>query len=96
MTTKKPAKPAKPTIKATLHILGRKHEAKGKTVSDVMNKLEIPVAKTMGILRLEKGDMSKERILKASVINGVFGQRSPTMKNIAMKSIISLFNDFDK
>ena len=81
-------------IKATLHLLGKKYESKGKTVEEVISKLAPPVAKGVGILVLERGERKREKILNGRIINGIFGERSPTFKAIAMKNITTLFEDF--
>ena len=83
-------------IKATIRILGKTYESKGKTVEEVITKLNPPIAKGVGILVLEKGDLKREKILNPRTINNVFGQASPTMKTIAVRSITILFEDFDK
>jgi len=83
-------------IQATLTTLGKTYTSKGKTVEEAIMTLEPPMTKSHGVLVLEKGDKRKERILNARVINNIFGAGSPTTKNIAIKNITSLFNDFDK
>lgn len=89
-------KTIKKTIKASLKVLGKTFKAEGKTVEEVVSKLNPSLARGVGILVLDKGDLHKERILQPNTVNNVFGQRSPTMKSIAMKSIIILFDEFDK
>jgi hypothetical protein len=83
-------------IKLTLHNLGRVYESKGTTVEEAITNLKLPIAKGGGVLVLEKEDRKKERILNARVINNIFGESSSTTKNIAVKNIITLFNEFDK
>ncbi len=82
-------------IKASLKLLGKFYNSEGKTVEEAITKLNPPVAKGMGILTMEKGNLKREKILNGRVINGVFGERSPTFKAIAMKNIISLFGEFN-
>ena len=82
-------------IKATLHVLGRNYEAKGKTVEEVLLKLKPPIVKSKGILTLEKGDLKKERILNFFIVNSTFGVVSPTTKAFAIKNLTILFNDFN-
>lgn len=91
MATKK--KVAK--IKATLKLLGRYYTAEGKTVEETLNKIKAPVAKTLGILTLEKGDLKKEKIIPPRLVMGVFGKQGRTIKDMAMKNITILFNDFN-
>jgi len=85
----------KQKIKATLKILSRVYKADGKTVEEVITNLEPPIAKTIGILTLEKGKRKKERIINPRMVMGLWGKQSPTMKNIAMKNLINLFGDFN-
>lgn len=82
-------------IKISLKLLGKFYKAEGKTVEDVINKLKPPVAKGIGILTMEKGNLKREKILNGRIINNVFGERSPTFRAIAMKNIINLFEDFN-
>lgn len=84
-----------PTIKASLTLFGKVYKSSGKTVEEVIDKLNPPVAKGVGVLRLEKGELVREKILNGRIINGTFGQRSPTMRNLAIKNITTLFNDFN-
>lgn len=86
----------KPIIKAILTILGRTYEAEGKTVKEVIAKLNPSIAKGMGVLRLEKGKLVREKVLDGRIINGTFGERSPMTKEINVKNIINLFSDFDE
>ncbi len=90
MTTKKTS-----TITATLTLLGKTYSSKGKTVQEVLTKLNPPVAKGTGILVLEKGKLKRDKILGGRVVNNIFGERSPIFKELAMKNITSLFSDFD-
>lgn len=82
-------------IKATLTLLGKTYEAEGKTVEEVISKLNPPIAKGVGILMLEKGELKREKILNGRTINGIFGERSPTFKAIFLKNITTLFADFN-
>ena len=83
------------TITASLKIMGKTYEAKGKTVEEVIGKLNPPVAKTMGILVLEKGKLKRVRILNSLTVTSVFGKRSPTTVAIATRNLVLLFSDFD-
>ena len=82
-------------IKATITLVGKKYESKGKTVEEVISKLNPPIAKGVGVLMLEKGELKREKILNGRTINGIFGERSPTFKAISMKNITILFEDFN-
>lgn len=83
-------------IKATLKLLSRYYTAEGKTVEEVIKKLKPPVAKTLGVLTLEKGTMKKERIIQPRIVMGLWGKCGQTMQDIAMKNIIMLFSNFNK
>lgn len=89
-TTKKPVK-----IKATLKLLAHYYEAEGKTVEEALNKINPPVAKTVGVLTLEKGKLKREKILQQHTVSGAFGKFGPTRKTIAMKHLKAIFSDFD-
>ena len=82
-------------IKATLKLLSQYYTAEGKTVAETLNKLQPGIAKTMGVLTLEKGDLKRERIIQPGIVMGLWGKRSPTMQLVAMKNITALFSDFD-
>lgn len=82
-------------IKATLKILSRYYEAEGKTLEETLLKLKPPVAKTLGILTLEKGKLNRMRILNPRLVMGLWGKQSQTMKDVAMKNITILFSDFN-
>ena len=94
--TTKPKPKKTNNIKATLLILGREHKGEGDTVEKVIKSIDVPMAKGHGVLVMEKGSKRKERILNGRVINNLFGDVNPTTKNITVKNITNLFNDFDK
>lgn len=94
-TTKQVTKPKKPTIKVTLKVLGKFYNSQGKTVEEALTKLDIPMVRGVGVLALEKGEKKRERILGARLLNGIFGQASPSLKAIAVKNIGTMFEDFN-
>jgi len=83
-------------IKATLKLLGRYYEAEGKTLEETLLKLNPPVAKTLGILTLEKGKLKREKIIQPRLVMGLWGKQSQTMKDGAMKNFNLLFSDFNE
>ena len=83
-------------IKTSLKVMGKTYTSKGNTVEKALSSLKTPFAKGMGILTLEKGDLKRDKVLNMKMVNGVFGQANPAMKELAMRNIISLFEDFDK
>jgi len=88
MTTKKPL------IKATLKNLGKYYKAEGKTVEEVIDKLQQPMMRGVAVLTLEKGELKREKILTRTT---VFSKNlSKTARIVAMKNIILLFSDFNK
>ena len=82
-------------IKATLKLIGRYYEAEGKTLQETIFNLKPPVAKTIGVLTLKKGELERLKILQPRVIMGLWGKQSKTMQDVAMKHINLLFSDFD-
>jgi len=86
----------KPLIKAQIKLMGRYYTAEGKTVEEVLSKLEPPIAKTVGVLTLKKGELERIRVIPPKMIANMWGHRSPTMKNIAIKNFTLLFSDFNK
>ena len=89
-------------IRDLLKLVGKTYKSKGTNVEEGLTKLNPPIAKGMGVLRLERGDKKKddylwkERILNTRALNGLFGEMSPTMKAIHMKNMVILFDNFDK
>ena len=79
-------------IKIKLKNLGKIYEAEGETPLDALTKLEIKNPKGLGVLTVIDGDKEKIRILKQSILAGLFGQGSPTRKSIALKQFSTLFD----
>uniref|UniRef100_A0A6H1ZPT7 Uncharacterized protein n=1 Tax=viral metagenome TaxID=1070528 RepID=A0A6H1ZPT7_9ZZZZ len=94
MTTKTKTQ-KKLLIKATIKILGRYYSAEGKTVEETLLKLQLPVAKTVAVLTLQKGELERIKILSPSIVSGVWGKRGKTPQIIAMKHLNLLFGDFN-
>ncbi|MBU1122648.1 MAG: hypothetical protein KKF54_08175 [Candidatus Omnitrophica bacterium] len=88
-------KAIKPKIKATLKLLGKYYIAEGDTLQKTLKKLTPPVAKTLGILTLEKGKLKREKIIQPRIVMGLWGKCGQTMQDIAMKHITLLFGDFN-
>jgi hypothetical protein len=82
-------------IKATLKVLGKYYKAEGKTLEETLTKLKPPVAKSVGILLLEKGKLKREKILQPFTVLGLWGKTGKTRQDIALKNIKLLFSDFD-
>lgn len=71
--------------KASLKIAGSWFRGEGETLLDAVMAVKAPIAKGMGILVLEKGDIKKEKILSRFVTANLFGPSSPTNRQIALK-----------
>jgi len=79
------------TIKSSLKIGARWFHAEGKTVQEAVDNLKPSISKGVGVLVLECGEISKERILSGSVIQKLFGRSSRLSKEIAAKQIAILY-----
>ena len=79
-------------IKIKLKNLGRIYESEGETPLDALSKLEVRNLKGLGVLTVIDGDKERVKILKASILAGLFGQGSPTRKSIALKQFSILFD----
>ena len=80
------------TYTARLKILGKTYDSKGETIVEAITNFSIPgVPRGVGVLIVSNGDKTKEKILPAKLTWRLFNP-SPTMKNLAIKQISSLFN----
>lgn len=76
------------TVKITLKCLGRVFKSEGRTVDEAVEKIKISGgARATSVILVEKGDNKKEKILSGSLTNGLFGQGSPSIRAIHLKSI---------
>lgn len=103
MSTKKTVKkPVKKVVKkasefkVTLSVLGKVYESKGKTLIEAIDKMTVPMIKSVGVFTAEHGENKKERIFPATVLRRVFYKGSPTTKSIAMKGFVGMFDNLDK
>ena len=79
------------TIKLTLKSLGRVFKSEGSTVEEALRKIKISGgAKAMCVLRVEKGDQIKERIINGNYAQKLFSESGPTMKDFALRKIIEM------
>ena len=78
--------------KATLKSLGRTYKSEGETLEEALSKIKISGgAKAVAVLKVEKDGVVKEKILNGAHTNHLFGQGSPTMREISLKWIKQLF-----
>ncbi len=85
-------KKIKTEIKVLLKCLGRIYTANGLSVEDALNKIKISGgAKAMSVLTVENNGISKTKILNGAHTNHLFGQGSPTAKEISMKYMRQIF-----
>ena len=74
--------------KITIKCLGRVFKSEGITFDDAVNKIKISNgARALSVITITDGKTKKTKILNARHTNGLFGQGSPTMKSIHIKSV---------
>ena len=91
-----------PIIKATLKVhadiyklivksVGRVFKSEGESLEEALRKIKITGgAKAMCVLRVEKGDQVKERIINSNLAYKLFTDVGPTMKDFAIRKAIEL------
>ena len=91
--SKNKPKVGKPSlILATLKVLGRVYESKGRTIDEVLNNFKTDHwVKGAGVLIVKKDGVTKEKIISGNHIRNLFGMASGTMKTISLKWVKSLF-----
>ena len=78
--------------KVTLKSVGRTFQSEGKTIEEALGKIKISGgAKAVSVLKVEKGEAVKERILNGIITHHLFGQGSPTTREIHLKKVCMLF-----
>lgn len=92
-----PRQPAqkKTAVEVSLLLAGKTYKASGKTAKDALLKLQPPFSIKAGVLTIKKGKKSREKIVYPQVINRLFREQSPTLREIALKNVGILFNDID-
>ena len=78
-------------VKVSLKIVGKWYEAKGKDYVSAVLKLKPEVAKGVGVLVMESGDLKRERVLGAPLITSLFTPVSRMRKEIAVKQLKGMF-----
>lgn len=84
-------------IRATLTVLGKEYEGKGKTVLEALEGISPPkLPPVKAILKVKKTGkgtevVERERILQNSVVSRVFSI-SPMTREVALKQVSTLFD----
>lgn len=80
-------------MKATLKVLGRTYQSKGRTAKELFGNFKIGGSmKGAGVLSVEQKGVKREKILSGRILHKLFDRySSPTMKMIAMKQIKPFF-----
>jgi len=80
-------------MKAQLKSLGRTYKAEGATIEECFDKMKISGgAKATAVLTIDNNGVVKEKLLNGAHTNHLFGQGSPTSKEISLKWIKTLFD----
>lgn len=75
-------------VKITLKSLGRVFTAEGSTFEEAIGKIKISGgARALSVITIEKDGIKKDRILNARQTSGLFGQGSPSMREIHLKGV---------
>lgn len=81
-----------PVYKATLKSVGRVYKSEGETLEEALRKIKISGgAKAVSVLKVEKGEAVKDRILSGITTQHLFGQGSPTTREIHLHRVKQLF-----
>lgn len=92
MPKKKLTKEAKKElVKVTLKSMGRIFQSEGSTFEEAVDKIKVSGgARVTSVLKVEIDGKEIVKIINARYANGLFGQGSPTMKLIHLKSVKQL------
>ena len=78
--------------KATLKSVGRTFKAEGMTFEDALRGIKISGgAKAISVLAVEKGDKKTDKILDPMTTQRLFGQISPTTREMHLNKIKERF-----
>jgi hypothetical protein len=79
--------------KATLKSVGRIYQAEGATIEEAIRGIKISGgAKAVSVLSVEHGDKKTDKILSGITTHHLFGQGSPTTREIHLKKVKMLFD----
>jgi len=76
--------------KATIIVLGNTYKASGKTPAEAISKLKPLNCKGKGILTIDNGEKTKERVLMPAITFRLFNG-SQFSKDVALKNISLMF-----
>ena len=78
--------------KATLKVLGRIYESRGKTVDEVLNNFK-PEGwiKGAGVLIVEKDGVIREKVISGNHIKNIFSLTNGTLREVSLKWVRGLF-----
>lgn len=90
---KKAVKKSKPTsIKVFFKSLGRTFTGEGKTFDEAVASVQVSGGvKATSVLIVEKDGVKKEKIINGRHMQALFGQGSPTTREIHVKQIKMMF-----
>ena len=81
-----------PFYKATLKSVGRVYQAEGEIFEEAVRKIKISGGATaVSVLTVENGDKKIDKILSGIITNRLFGQGSPTTREIYLHKVKQLF-----
>ena len=96
MATKKKTKvkiPKSQPVKLRVKCVGRVFESEGSTLDEALDKIKMPNgARALSVITVTKGDMVREKILNGAHTNHLFGNTSPTTREISLKWVRQLFS----
>ena len=79
--------------KATLKSVGRTYKSEGETLEEALRKIKISGgAKAVSVLLVERGNKKIDKILSGITTHYLFGQGSPTAREIHLKKVKMLFD----
>src|SRR3990167_3843849 len=78
--------------KATLKSLGRVYKSEGATIEEALRGIKVSGgAKVVSVLSIEHGDKKTDRIINGITAHHLFGQGSPTTREIHLSKVKQFF-----
>ena len=79
--------------KATLKSLGRVYKSEGATIEEALRGIKVSGgAKVTSVLSIEHGDKKTDKIINGITAHRLFGQGSPTTREIHLNRVRMLFD----
>jgi len=79
--------------KATLKSVGREYKSEGATIEEALRKIKISGgAKAVSVLSVEHDNKRIDKILSGITTHHLFGQGSPTIREIHLSKVKQLFD----